>query len=317
MTAAYGALDGCEVVANITPRDEAALTELLGREDVDLISVHSPPFLHLDHVRRAIAEGPAGRAVLCDKPMGRNAQEAAEMERLAGAAGVVNLVNYEFRIHPLRWALREQILSGVVGPIEHLQLTQHGAVWGPDRPYRWTFDASLGGGWVRAAASHTIDFLRWTLGEVTDVSAMVRTTIPRRADARGVLHDVTAEDGFVATLRTEAGTTITIDTTSTGPINCSTRVTVIGRDGLMELLTDGTHEVGGRILLHTTGEMVELVRIEPWGDIEEHDDSAMSPWAAKICEAVRGTRDPVMATFADGAACHRIMDLITRPSVPV
>ena len=52
-----------EVVDLVSPRDDDAVGELCARDDVDLISVHSPPFLHRDHVRRAI-EG--GHAVLCD-----------------------------------------------------------------------------------------------------------------------------------------------------------------------------------------------------------------------------------------------------------
>ena len=41
----------------------------------DLVSVHSPPFQHREHVLAALA---AGRAVLCDKPFGRN---GADIER--------------------------------------------------------------------------------------------------------------------------------------------------------------------------------------------------------------------------------------------
>jgi len=53
VAAAFNATEGCEVVDVITPRDEAAVAALCGRADVDLISVHPPPFLHVDHVRLA------------------------------------------------------------------------------------------------------------------------------------------------------------------------------------------------------------------------------------------------------------------------
>ena len=55
----------------VSPRDEDAVRVLFARRpDVDLVSVHSPPFLHaLLTVGFALD---AGHAVLCDKPFGRN-----------------------------------------------------------------------------------------------------------------------------------------------------------------------------------------------------------------------------------------------------
>ena len=51
----------------ISPRDDVAVKSAMA-SDVDLISVHSPPFMHVDHVSAAIEHG---HAVLCDKPFGR------------------------------------------------------------------------------------------------------------------------------------------------------------------------------------------------------------------------------------------------------
>ena len=59
----FAATDGCAVVDVVSARDAAAVRNLCARGDVDLISVHSPPFLHTEHVDRAID---AGHAVLCD-----------------------------------------------------------------------------------------------------------------------------------------------------------------------------------------------------------------------------------------------------------
>ena len=66
-------------------RDATAVAELC--RDLDLVSVHSPPFLHVEHVRAAIG---AGHHVLCDKPFGVHADEAAEMLELADAGEVVH-----------------------------------------------------------------------------------------------------------------------------------------------------------------------------------------------------------------------------------
>src|SRR5436309_11848598 len=91
---AFDAADGCEVVEVVSPRDEEAVTRAIERLDVDLVSVHSPPFLHAPHVRAALA---AGKAVLCDKPFAMSGDEARALAEEAAAAGAIALCNFEFR----------------------------------------------------------------------------------------------------------------------------------------------------------------------------------------------------------------------------
>ena len=103
---AFEAADDCEVVEVVSPRDDARVAACVRATRFDLISVHSPPFLHLDHVRRAID---AGHAVLCDKPFGRNAEEAAEMCELARAAGRCRaFFNFENRYDAARMRMRSR-----------------------------------------------------------------------------------------------------------------------------------------------------------------------------------------------------------------
>jgi predicted dehydrogenase len=304
---AFEATDGCTVVDVVSPRDDDAVTALCARGDVDLISVHSPPFMHLDHVRRAIDRG---HAVLCDKPFGVQGIESEEMYDLACDAGISNFVNYEFRYHPVRNKLHALVLDGAVGTVEQVQWSAFASVWrSASRPFGWVFDASLGGGWVRAYASHSIDFFLWSFGVIVDASAGIRTTITERRDAEGRVHECTAEDGFTARMRTEKGAWITIDTTATAAVDRPARVTVIGSDGVLEMLSDDVHEVGGRILLHTEQGTSELFRIDPW---PAHHYTEMLPWTELIRDAVRaGTPSADMPTFTDGLACARVMDQLT------
>jgi predicted dehydrogenase len=79
----FSATEGCDVVDVVSARDATSVAELC-RRNLDLVSVHSPPFLHAEHVRTAID---AGHHVLCDKPFGVHAGEAAEMLELRTRAG--------------------------------------------------------------------------------------------------------------------------------------------------------------------------------------------------------------------------------------
>ncbi len=115
----FSATDGCEVAGVVSARDDGAVREMVTRADVDLVSVHSPPFLHAPHVRLALAEG---KAVLCDKPFALDGDEAAELEAEARAAGVVALCNFEFRYDPARALLRDMVADGSLGALEHVQM---------------------------------------------------------------------------------------------------------------------------------------------------------------------------------------------------
>ena len=59
----------------VTPRDAEAVRHACA-EPFDLISVHSPPFLHAEHVNLALDHH---HAVLCDKPFGVSPDEARQM----------------------------------------------------------------------------------------------------------------------------------------------------------------------------------------------------------------------------------------------
>ena len=289
----FAETEGCEVVDVVSARDDAAVRDLCARTNLDLVAVHSPPFLHLTHLGYALD---AGHAVLCDKPFGCNAEDAAAMLDHARAAGALHLGNLEFRYQPGRVTLRELANSGAVGAVEHVEVSQFSAGSRvPLRRYGWLFDAERGGGWLGAWGSHFLDYVRWTFGEVVACGAELRTDIPERPDADGVLQECTAEDAFVAWLRTERGVSITIDTSFVAPVNLPSRVTVIGSDGVLELRSDH------RITRYTGEGSEEVFQL----DVTAADPHLipMQRWAEVVRDAVRDREAPPdAATLEDGLA---------------
>jgi len=207
----------------------------------------------------------------------------------------------------VRQRLRELVQAGAVGVPQHVQSTMVTAgSRTPLRPYGWLFDRQLGGGWIGAFGSHLVDFARWTFGEIASASAELRTTITERPDAEGALHRCTAEDGFVATLRSEAGVTITVDTTFAAPVTLPPTTVVIGTDGVLET------EADQRITLHTADG-----REDVGPDLGSSDPyrRPMQLWAGVVRDAVRrGAVDDATPTFADGLACARVMDRLREPT---
>jgi predicted dehydrogenase len=180
---AVSAADQCrlEVVADV---DRVRAAEVAGRlgsrhttrwEDavadarVDVVAVcTSNKFL----APIAIAALQAGKHVLCEKPMGRNATEAAEIAAAAQAAERVLKVGFTLRFHP---ALREAhsiCARGDLGPLFFIQAVYgHGGRPGYDQEWRGDPDLA-GGGELLDQGVHLLDLSRWFLGELEVVAGL-------------------------------------------------------------------------------------------------------------------------------------------------
>lgn len=305
----FAATEGCVVADVVSARDEAAVAALCARSDVDLVSVHSPPFLHATHVHAALD---GGHAVLCDKPFGRDAADAAAMLGAAEAAGVVHLVNFELRCAPPREHLRSLLQAGAVGVPQHVLWTHVSAGSRvPLRPHGWLFDRALGGGWIGAWGSHAVDTVRWLFGEITDARAECRVTITERPDRAGELRRCDAEDAFTASLRTDRGVTVAIDTTFAAPSALVPRLVVIGSEAVVECVGET------RLVVRWIDGTREEIDIVP-GEGDRHTEP-MRRWAATVCDAVRdGAAPPGAPTFEDGLACVRVLDRLREglPGLP-
>jgi predicted dehydrogenase len=302
---AFAATDGCEVSDVVSARDEAAVHALCGRPDVDLVSIHSPPFLHAAHVRAALAQG---KAVLCDKPFALNAAEAAALAAEANDAGVVALCNFEFRFSEPRRVLRGLVAGGNLGPVEHISWTHlSSGSRVPLRPWGWLFDRDLGGGWIGAWASHAVDTLRWMFGEIIEVQSGPRTDVSERPDAHGAFHRCTAEDGLSASLVVADDITVAIDSSFAAPVTIAPRITVIGADAVAELVADER-----LVVRHRDGERTER-DLSVTGD---HHVGPMRAFAAVVRDAVTNGIVPAeVPTFADGAACDAVLELLRARTV--
>jgi predicted dehydrogenase len=290
------AASGWEVAGLVSARDEGSVKELC-RSKLDLVSVHSPPFLHRDHVLRAID---VGHAVLCDKPFGMSVADAVTMTEAAEATGIANFLNFEFRHQPARRATAELLASGAIGAPEHLAyLSFTSGSRQPLRPWGWLFDRSRGGGWIGAFGSHAIDLVRWLLGEIVRSGATTWTNVTERPDADGVVHRCDAEDAFVGWAEVRSGASATIDSSCTAGAPVTPRIVVVGSEGAVENIGDR------RVVVRRIDGSSETLEFEPQGG-DAHGE-AMVTWTAVIRDALLDGR-PVGPSFADGLACMRVMD---------
>ncbi|HEU4875393.1 MAG TPA: Gfo/Idh/MocA family oxidoreductase, partial [Pyrinomonadaceae bacterium] len=168
--------------------------ELVALNDVDLVSVVTPPSTHMEITLAALEQR---KAVLCEKPMALNAREAARMVEKAKSAGVLALIDHELRFLNSRRVMRGMLESGAIGSVRHCNYVFRSDYRSlADRAWDWWSDEAMGGGALGAIGSHVVDSFRWMLStEVTKVLGMLTTHIKERRDKpNGGMRAVTTDD---------------------------------------------------------------------------------------------------------------------------
>jgi predicted dehydrogenase len=174
--------------------------ELVARDDVDLVSVVTPPSTHREITLAALAQG---KAVLCEKPMAMNASEAQQMTEHARAAGVLALIDHELRFLSSRRKMRAMLHNGEIGTVRHCNYVFRSDYRNAPGNWDWWSDENMGGGTLGAIGSHAIDSFRWLLdAEVSEVSCLLSTHVSERPDkSSGTMRAVTSDDTVRMLLR--------------------------------------------------------------------------------------------------------------------
>jgi predicted dehydrogenase len=157
--------------------------KLVDRKDIDLIDIASPNDTHHEI---AIAAAQAGKIVMCEKPLGRNATEAEAMVSAVESAGVANTVWYNYRRVPAVTMLKQLLDEGRLGRVFHYRakFLQDWTI-SQDLPQGgeglWRLDVKVAGSGVTGdLLAHCIDTALWLNGSITEVTAMTETFIKER-----------------------------------------------------------------------------------------------------------------------------------------
>lgn len=153
------------------------------------------------HAQPTIAAAEAGKHVLCEKPLGRSAEESYEIWKRVEATGVTHMCAFNYRFLPAVRLAREMIEAGEVGAIRHFRAA-YLQDWGDDPTLAtWRFDPDqAGAGAIGDLASHVVDLARYLVGEIEAVSAVVKTFVPGRRVDDSVHAAVEFADGATGTI---------------------------------------------------------------------------------------------------------------------
>ena len=183
--------------------------KLIDRKDIDVIDIASPNDTHKEI---AIAAAQAGKMVMCEKPLGRTADEARAMVAAVEAAGVPNTVWYNYRRVPAVFLIKQLLDEGTFGRVFHYraQFLQDWTI-SQDLPQGgeglWRLDVSVAGSGVTGdLLAHNIDTALWLNGPVAEVSAMTETFIKERKHTlTGKVEPVGIDDASAVLCRFENG----------------------------------------------------------------------------------------------------------------
>ncbi len=288
--------------------------ELVARDDVDLVSVVTPPATHMEITLAALERG---KAVLCEKPMAMNAGEAQRMTESARAAGVLALIDHELRFLSSRQKMRTMLHDGDIGNVRHCNYLFRSDYRGVlDRQWDWWSDATMGGGTLGAIGSHAIDSFRWLLdADVSEVCAMLSTHIAERPDkSTGSARAVTSDDEAKLMFRL-ADSSLAKNATGTASLSVvesgkyENRLEVFGTKGALAVEENGdlSHSPAGSGIWKRVE--CEPDPIAP-GMREGSWSSGFTAFSMAIVDALREGRTTVAgaATFEDGWRIQLTLD---------
>jgi predicted dehydrogenase len=178
--------------------------EVVARDDIDVVDICTPGE---SHAEIAIAAAEAGKAILCEKPLANTLAEACAMRDAVTRAGVVHMLCHNYRRAPAVALARRILASGELGEIRHFRgVYLQDWLVDPDSPRVWRLEKTrAGSGALGDLVSHVVDLARDLVGEIGEVSGMLRTFVDERPLEGGGRGAVDVDDAALALLRFERG----------------------------------------------------------------------------------------------------------------
>jgi predicted dehydrogenase len=157
------------------PETPGDIEAVLGRADIDVIDICTPPATHLPLAEAALA---AGHHVICEKPLVGSLADCDRLGEAAKRARGVLMPVFQYRWGNGIRRLRHLVERGATG---RLYLATIETAWrrGADYysvPWRGRFATELGG-CLTTHAIHAHDMLRWVAGDIASVFARTATRV--------------------------------------------------------------------------------------------------------------------------------------------
>lgn len=152
--------------------------EAMAHAGLDFVDIATPPLGRLALVEMAVRRG---LAVICQKPLAADFDEARRIIDLAASSPAPFMVHENFRFQPWYREIKRLLDSGIIGNQLHTitMRSRMGDGWGEDaylgrQPYFRTMPRLL----VHETGIHFVDTFRYLAGEIVECAASLRRLNP-------------------------------------------------------------------------------------------------------------------------------------------
>jgi len=147
---------------------------LLDKEELDIVSICTPNYLHAPIVLKAIEND---CNILCEKPIAISREELTQIEEKLKNKNIIFFTSFNKRYNPIFRLIKSIIDEDILGKITLVRsfLSHYGPYksWKALSEEKWFFDSKkAGGGVLLDLGVHCIDILRHLLGEYDKVNGI-------------------------------------------------------------------------------------------------------------------------------------------------
>ena len=213
--------------------------KMLAHPDIDavVVSLRVP-----SHYEPTMAALNAGKHVYTEWPLGQTTAEAQEMADLAQAKGVRNMVGLQARANPGILYAKDLVESGYVGDVMSCHVSRiNGGVLQRTSDRTWQREVHLGANTLTIACGHTIDALRFVVGNFSHVSSVVSTQAKEwlEVDTKQMV-DVSSPDNILVSGKLANGGVGSVHIASNPWAGSGYRMEIYGREGTLIVSSEGS-----------------------------------------------------------------------------
>lgn len=288
--------------------------ELCERDDLDGVTITTPNAVHAAQAKAAFENG---KHVFCEKPLGMDVPEVAEMLRIAEASGKIHQVAFTFRYTYSVQELRRRVRAGDIGEPYYIRLQYDG--WGglsPAMKAGWREKQEhAGGGMLYDMGSHLFDLAQFALGPLEQATGWTHNIPRERPDSRtGEPTAIETDDIAAAWFRHESGVRGQYFMSRATPAHAENGyMEVIGPEGALQASLSRGNVERLKVSRPTAPQWEEVELPEGSQDGTPHALGIMMRSYVNAC--LRGRLDgDVDASFADGLAVQQALAAVAGSS---
>ena len=259
----------------------STVDDLLNDKELDAIYISTPVNLHCKQV---IAAAERGLHVLCDKPMALNPDECRQMIAACEANDVHLQVCFLFRFHSCFQKIKTLIDENRIGKVVHGRMPFLKKYLLSQDEWR-AIPEQGGGGCMMDLGPHSVDMLRFLIGEVTEVTAFCGSPI----------YSYKVEETGAILLRFQNGAQAFTDL-SFSVAHCDIVLEIYGTEGSLVVINDDGWK------LHIKSGEEKLIIASQYEDLYEHQFEHFAECVASGMTPIAGGHDGLLANVIIDAA---------------